>query len=181
MKFGKLIYRFIIGTVRSSNTIGHPRKSVSSEPLCAPGVLLEGQAIEIHDGDTVDVLLSGNSVRIRLAAIDCPERDQSWGNVAREELSRLIVGRTLYLETYGTDPHGRQLATIYVMQGTELINVNEQMVMRGHAWVMRLYYGCLSRSRQHQLNRLERWAKSKHVGLWKFENPIPPWQWRKTG
>jgi endonuclease YncB( thermonuclease family) len=29
------------------------------------------------------------------------------------------------------------------------------------------------------LNQLERWAKSKRVGLWKTDNPIPPWKWRK--
>ena len=60
-------------------------------------------------------------------------------------------------------------------------NVNERMVTLGHAWVMRMYYDHLPKSRQQKLNQLERWAKSKRVGLWKTDNPIPPWQWRQLG
>ncbi|PCI06627.1 MAG: hypothetical protein COB77_06505, partial [Gammaproteobacteria bacterium] len=61
-----------------------------------------------------------------------------------------------------------------------ITNVNERMVTLGHAWVMRRYYGHLSNKRKNQLNRLERWAKLKKVGLWKQLNPIPPWKWRHS-
>ncbi len=43
---------------------------------------------------------------------------------------------------------------------------------------MRRFYDHLPKDRQDQLNRLERWARSKKVGLWKTPNPIPPWKWR---
>jgi hypothetical protein len=36
-----------------------------------------------------------------------------------------------------------------------------------------------ARPRQQKLNKLEQWAKSKCVGLWKTGNPIPPWKMRK--
>jgi endonuclease YncB( thermonuclease family) len=53
------------------------------------------------------------------------------------------------------------------------------MVTLGHAWVMRKYYGHLPKHRQAQLNKLEHWAKSKRVGLWKAPDPEPPWNWRQ--
>lgn len=134
----------------------------------------------VLDGDTVLVSGSGSKIKIRLDAIDCPEDNQPWGEEAKYALVRMIGGRTVYLETHGLDRYGRTLAVIYVMDGAELTNVNEQMVMLGHAWVMgKVFYQHLSKSRQHQLRLLGRWAKSKRVGLWKTENPIPPWEWRQ--
>ena len=70
---------------------------------------------------------------------------------------------------------------IYVQHGhgSEWMNVNERMVTLGHAWVMRRFYNHLPKDRQQKLNRLERWARSKMVGLWQTPDPIPPWMWRK--
>lgn len=131
------------------------------------------------DGDTVDVSWpNGEVVRIRLTAIDCPEDGQEWGDIATYGLVKLIGGRVVYLERDGIDFYGRTLATIYVEEECELINVNEKMVARGHAWVLRQFRTNLSDSRKDQLDRLEEWARSKRVGLWKAECPIPPWEWR---
>ena len=142
--------------------------------------LMKAKVEYIMDGDTVVVFGDSFKLKIRLDAIDCPEDDQPYGGDAKSALIRLIGGRTVYLETHGLDLFGRTLAVIYVMEGAELINVNEQMVMLGHAWVMgKHYYQHLTKSRQHQLRLLARWSKSKKLGLWKTENPIPPWEWRQ--
>ncbi|RKZ66687.1 MAG: hypothetical protein DRQ48_10570 [Gammaproteobacteria bacterium] len=95
---------------------------------------------------------------------------------------KLIGGKTVQLEAHGTDVHGRTLGTLFVhlREKGEWQNVNERMVTLGHAWVMRLFYDHLPKSRQQKLNQLERWAKSKRVGLWKTTNPVPPWKWRKS-
>jgi len=134
----------------------------------------------VIDGDTVNVSNFGSEMRIRLDSIDCPEDGQPWGTIAKAGLIKLIGGRDVYIEEHGIDDYGRTLATIY-LEGdidSEWINVNERMVMLGHAWVMRQHYDHLPKSRQDQLNKLEKWARSKRVGLWKTSNPIPPWQWR---
>ncbi len=120
-------------------------------------------------------------MKVRLDSIDCPEDGQHWGDIAAYGLIKLVGGKTVHLEEHGIDPYGRTLATIYVRQsdGDAWQNVNERMVTLGHAWVMRRYYDHLPNDRQTKLNRLEAWAKSKKVGLWKTENPIPPWKWRQ--
>jgi endonuclease YncB( thermonuclease family) len=70
---------------------------------------------------------------------------------------------------------------VFVHQGpdTKPINVNERMVTLGHAWVLPRDCDQLSEDRRRQLNRLEAWAKSKQVGLWRTSNPLPPRQWRR--
>jgi endonuclease YncB( thermonuclease family) len=134
----------------------------------------------VIDGDTVVVAKGWGRIKIRLDSIDCPENGQPWGDTAKYGLVKLIGGRKVKLEEHGQDHHGRTLATLYVQRGAgpDWINVNERMVTLGHAWVMRRFYTHLPKSRQDQLNRLERWARSKRVGLWRTANPTPPWKWR---
>jgi endonuclease YncB( thermonuclease family) len=150
--------------------------TVKEQIECLPSFDVE----QIIDGDTVIVSNTWNEVKIRLDSIDCPEDDQHWGDTATYGLIKLIGGREVRIEEHGQDHYGRTLATIYVRQGAraEWMNVNERMVTLGHAWVMRRFYGHLPNDRKSQLNRLERWARSKRVGLWKTPNPIPPWKWR---
>jgi endonuclease YncB( thermonuclease family) len=135
----------------------------------------------VIDGDTVIVSSTWRNTTIRLDSIDCPEDGQPWGNVATAGLIKMIGGRRIRLEKHGNDHYGRLLATIYVQdkRGSEWLNVNEKMVVKGHAWVMRKYFNHLSEARKETLIRLERWARMKKVGLWSTSNPIPPWKWRK--
>jgi micrococcal nuclease len=124
-----------------------------------------------------------SEIRIRLDSIDCPEDGQYWGDTATYGLIKLIGGRRVHLEIHGLDSHGRTLATIYVRHEDrgEWTNVNERMITLGHAWVMRKFYDHLPRDRQDKLNRLENWARSRKVGLWRAQSPIPPWRWRNAG
>ncbi|UGY08642.1 thermonuclease family protein [Phyllobacterium pellucidum] len=150
----------------------------------AAKALIEGfpkaKVMFVIDGDTVIVTKGWDKIKIRLDSIDCPEDGQHWGDTATYGLKKLVNGRNVHLEVHGIDCHGRTLATIYVQSasGEEWINVNERMVTLGHAWVMRRFYDHLPKDRQGKLNRLEHWARSKKVGLWRTQNPIPPWQWR---
>jgi micrococcal nuclease len=165
-------------TIRS---VINPRRPREIQPSQSSDRLTEVQVKRVIDGDTIDVRTSnGDIIRVRLDAIDCPEDGQEWGNKATIGLIQLVGGRWVYLELHGTDNYGRTLATVYVMDGSELINVNEQMVRCGHAWVEHMYTDHLSKNRRRQLIKLERWAKAKPVGLWKLENSIPPWEWRNN-
>lgn len=134
----------------------------------------------VIDGDTIIVGDAWNKFKVRLYAIDCPEDGQPWGDTAKFGLIRLIGGRKIRIESHGYDKYERMLATVYVKNNSdnEWINVNAKMVVCGHAWVMRRFYKHLPKDRQNDLNSKESWAKSKKVGLWKTENPTPPWKWR---
>jgi endonuclease YncB( thermonuclease family) len=135
----------------------------------------------VIDGDTVIVSSTWRKTKVRLDSIDCPEDGQPWGDVAAAGLIKMIGGRRVRLEEHGEDRYGRLLATIYVRDSrdSEWLNVNEKMVVKGHAWVMRKYFDHLPATRKETLIRLERWARMKKVGLWNTSNPIPPWRWRR--
>ena len=152
--------------------ISNPKQNITNLPRY--------KVEHVIDGDTAVVSSFSNKLKIRMDSIDCPEDGQDWGDIAKAGLIKLIGGRHVYLEEHGTDRYERMLTTLYVSQEneSEWINVNERMVTLGHAWVMRAYYKHLPKHRQDKLNKLESWAKSKKVGLWKSPNPVPPWNWR---
>ena len=134
----------------------------------------------VIDGDTVIVSNAWKITKIRLDSIDCPENGQHWGDIATAGLIKIIGGKRIRIEAHGNDHYGRLLATLYVQNEHrhEWVNVNESMVIKGHAWVMRKYYDHLPKDRRDNLTHLEKWARIKKVGLWKTPNPIPPWKWR---
>jgi endonuclease YncB( thermonuclease family) len=159
-----------------------PKLQSGSTLNIPPGHYFTARVARVIDGDTVDVTTKGRRIRIRLDSIDCPEDGQDWGDVATHGLIKLIGGKSVSLQYHGLDHHGRTLATIYLSQdrGAQMVNVNERMVALGHAWVMRQFYNHLPRDRQVSLNRIEAWARSKKVGLWRVANPTPPWKWRQS-
>lgn len=173
---------------RSSTAAVAVESPIKKMALCETAVkqLIEtfpkARVAHVIDGDTVIVERGWCRTKIRLDSIDCPEDGQHWGDTAAYGLIKLIGGKRIHLEEHGLDSRGRTLATIYVRSptGNEWLNVNEKMVTLGHAWVMRRYYDHLPSDRQARLNRLEQWARTRRVGLWRNENPLPPWQWRRN-
>ena len=53
------------------------------------------------------------------------------------------------------------------------LDVSEEQVRRGMAWVYRTY------SKDPQLLRLEADAREARLGLWADATPVPPWEWRR--
>ena len=135
----------------------------------------------VIDGDTVIVTNKSSLKKIRLDSIDCPEDGQEWGDIATWGLIKLIGGRKIAYETHDIDRYGRSVATIYTRgeYGKGWVNVNARMVLLGHAWVMRGNYHHLTEARKDELNRMERWARNRKIGLWSGKDPTPPWLWRR--
>ena len=88
---------------------------------------------QIIDGDTFDAPIG----RIRLADIDAPELSEPGGYEAKEALTYLILGKTVYIDIddiYGTDIYGRIVAIVYIRyNSTHLLNVNKWLVDNGYA------------------------------------------------
>lgn len=88
----------------------------------------------VIDGDTFNTTLPTG---VRLADIDAPESYETGYQAAKDYLTGLIGGRTVYLDiddVYGTDVYGRWVAVAYVRYNdTHLLNVNQAMLDGGHA------------------------------------------------
>ena len=89
------------------------------------------RVVQVIDGDTIDVNLNGEQVRVRYVGVNTPERDQSCYSEARAANSSMVSGQnvTLLRDTSDTDQYGRLLRYVYV--GDTF--VNEQLVRDGWA------------------------------------------------
>ncbi|MDB0284727.1 nuclease, partial [Acinetobacter baumannii] len=121
------------------------------------------KVVGVTDGDTITVLdAQKNQVRIRLANIDAPEKNQPFGSRSKQALSDLVFNKYVYIKESGFDKHNRMIAT--VMKGNDPIN--RIMVKDGFAWAYKEYLN------DPIILNLETYAKKNRVGLWQDPNPI---------
>lgn len=157
MKRNTLFCLFIL-VILSCNS--HERKSASQT----------GQVTHIVDGDTYDVLLDGQQVRIRMDGIDAPERGQDYYKISKEYLGELCMEQEVRVVGTKKDGWGRLIAKTYNQSNQEL---GELMVKAGMAWHFKKY------SEDATLSALEIEAREARLGLWSIDNPTPPWEKRK--
>lgn len=146
--------------------------ALASEPV---------RVVRVLDGDTIEVLTqSRQTLRVRLANIDAPERSQPYGNVARQALAKLIHGQTVNLDRASVDHYGRTIGLIHVTDPEcratpcPAINVSTRLVQQGYAWVYTRY------NNDRQLPAIEQAARAGRAGLWKDPAPVAPWSYRRA-
>lgn len=125
--------------------------------------------VKVIDGDTYKVLLNGKLQNVRLMNVDAPELDQYFGKAARDSVAKLIQGSVIALELHSSDIYGRTLVTA-TFKGMSLDSL---LIAKGWAWFYPSY------SKNIDLKYCEAAAKLKGLGLWRCEQIVPPWIWRK--
>ena len=107
----------------------------SSSPT--PSALEEAFVVNVVDGDTIDVLMGGQELRVRYIGIDTPETVnpqrplECFGREASEQNRELVEGKTVGLErdVSETDRFGRLLR--YVWANGEMVNAT--LIEEGYA------------------------------------------------
>ena len=117
------------------------------------------------DGDTI---VMEDNTHIRLAEIDCLELSQPHGLEAKQFVENLILGRRVKLVIKGSDKYKRKIAEIYLND----VWINEVIVKNGMAYVYRRYGS-------RKLYNEEQEAKRNKIGLWAYDDVIPPFIWRE--
>ena len=88
----------------------------------------------VTDGDTFETTSEGT---IRLADIDATEYDEYGYQSAKDFLTSLIYGKTVYLDIddiYRTGTYGRLVCVVYVQyNSTHYLNVNKALIVEGYA------------------------------------------------
>lgn len=130
---------------------------------------LVGKVIAIADGDTFTMLVDKTSVKIRLHGIDCPEKAQDFGNVAKQYLSDLIFGKTVSVVNMDTDRYGRTIGMVSI----DSVNVNEALLKAGLAWHYTYY------DKNPLWAIMEVTARKEQKGLWAMAEPVAPWEFRR--
>lgn len=133
---------------------------------------IKGKVVAVADGDTFTLLVNGSrQQKIRLHGIDCPEKRQDFGQVAKDFTSKQVFGKTITVKPTDTDRYGRTIA-IVLLPGQ--VSLNELLLKNGLAWHYTQY------DKNSQWKKLEQSARNNKVGLWQQPNAVAPWTFRHT-
>jgi len=133
-----------------------------------------GKVVGVKDGDTV-VILDEKNVQhtVRVADIDCPEKNQPFGKKAKWFTSDEIFAKEVTIQVKDPnnprDKYGRIIG--YVLYDCK--NLSHELLNEGLAWHYKYY------SDDAYMASLEKKAIKNKRGLWVEPNPINPYQWRK--
>ncbi len=137
---------------------------------------LTGKVVKITDVDTLYVLDANNKQhKIRLAGIDAPERKQAYGLASRKHLASIVAGKQVTVEYEKRDRYGRIVGKV-LLDG---MDVCLEQVKAGFAWHYKKYQHEQSLEDQRLYADAENKARYERLGLWRENNPNPPWEYRR--
>jgi endonuclease YncB( thermonuclease family) len=132
--------------------------------------VISGKVMSVIDGNTVVVITEDQSTyKIMLHGIDCPELGQDYGDVAKRFLERLLLDKPVTAEMKGKDRWGTRLGVIIIDGDTD---PRHALLKEGLAWTAEV-------NPIPELEGLKEKARAKGKGLWKQDNPMPPWTFRR--
>jgi len=162
---------------------------VAVQGAAADSVRLDGHVVGITDGDTITVLdAEKRQHKIRLAAIDAPERGQPGGQRSKESLSGLVYEQSVRVEWHKRDRFDRIVGKVWVASPDSTyrgqpdcpltLDAGLAQITMGRAWWFRKYADEQSPEDRARYLFAEKEARSKKVGLWRDGTAVPPWEWR---
>lgn len=132
-----------------------------------------GTVVKVIDGDSLKIYRSGKEYEIRLYGIDTPEYRQPYSNKAKQFTRRLVFRQNVTVEEKDTDRYGRIVAIVQC-RGKLL---NRELVREGLAWYYPRY--CRDQPLCGELQSLEQAARKYRRGIWRDDDPIAPWDWKR--
>lgn len=142
--------------------------------------VIEGVVTKVSDGDTIQVTDQlGTKVKVRLYGIDAPETakgkkpGQPYGEESFQALRKKVDRQRVRLDVMDIDKYKRLVSIVWLSNR----NINREMISDGAAWAYRKY---LDRAYASEWTSNEEQARKAGMGLWRQNNPQPPWDFRKV-
>lgn len=138
---------------------------------------LNGKVVGVADGDTITVLDSNNTQhKIRLQGIDAPEKAQAYGQKSKQSLYQMVHGKFVSVEFEKKDKYGRTVGKVS-LNGTDICL---EQIKLGMAWHYKQYKSDQPKEDRVTYEQGEQLARTQSLGIWKEQNPIPPWEFRSN-
>ena len=120
---------------------------------------------------------------VQLMAIDSPDNKQPYASASKQNLSRLVLDKTVRIEILVSGGNGSVIGKIWVAPADcpacgETLDAAMAQLTRGLAWYSLESSNGLSEEDRGRYEFAEYEAKARRTGLWAQSNPVPPWEWR---
>lgn len=134
------------------------------------GNVLNGKVTSVIDGNTFEMLAEDNeSYKIMLFGVDSPELGQEFGEKAKKFLEKMILNKKVNVSIQGKDRWGNRLGIVLIEGMTD---PRYNLLEAGLAWTA-------EREPIQDLEAIKEKAREKGKGLWKEQDPTPPWIYRR--
>ncbi|HEB7556471.1 TPA: thermonuclease family protein, partial [Campylobacter coli] len=127
----------------------------------------KAQVIRVIDGDTIEISTNNKTSKIRFFGIDAPELKQNFGKQSKAALEKILKDKEVYIFSKNKDNYGRIVAIVKLKD----VDINQFLVSQGYAWADTYYTNAYIKEQEK--------AQKNKLGLWKDDNPIEPYKWRK--
>lgn len=145
--------------------------------LPALGNDINGRVIGVTDGDTIRLLTRDHTLyKIRLAGIDAPEKNQAFGQRSKQALSECAIDKEARIDANKTDRYGRTVGKV-IVNG---VDCNLRQIKLGMAWHYKKYESEQDVEDRSLYAQAEYLAQRDRLGLWAEQQPIAPWDYRKS-
>ena len=127
----------------------------------------------VSDGDTLIVQdASGSQYTVNLYGVDAPERGQLFSDTARRFTASLALREKIILPIQPPAEKEPVICDVILPDGG---NLGERLIQEGWAW-----WDCDGCPDRPALGELQAIAKDRRKGVWRQENPTPPWEYRQA-
>jgi endonuclease YncB( thermonuclease family) len=132
--------------------------------------VMHGKVRDVIDGNTLMIVTFENEeYKVLLHGIDSPDPGQEYAAQAKTLLEKLLLNKSVTITMKGKDRLGNRLGEIHV---DGAVDARHELVKAGLAWTS-------EKSPNPELEQLKEEARRNNIGLWKDENPTPPWVYRR--
>ena len=172
---GWIVHRVMLP---SSTAVATKSPSVSNPAVAMPELpnRFSATVVGITDGDTIVVADSaGRQESIRLAGIDAPEHDQSFGAQSTQYLASLVSGKNVTLECENERSYGRMICKVLLPSGEDACL---DQVKAGMAWHYKQYEDQQGAADRDAYAAAECAAMKSKTGLWSDPHPEQPQDFR---
>jgi micrococcal nuclease len=139
-----------------------------------PKFIISGKVENIIDAGTLLLDLPDHNMKmtLQLYGVEPPEARQPCGMKAFALQKRKLLGKNVTVEIYEKTP-SNQMISIVRYNGR---SINRDMIAEGWAWAVKTG---LDAGIDAELAAAEGEARKAHRGVWRQQNPEPPWEFRK--
>jgi len=136
--------------------------------------------VKCYDADTCTFKKDGQAIKVRFKDVDSPEVNpkQRFGKEAKDQVIMFFKthSKKITVTCDNKRSYNRQVCDIDV----DGVNVQEWVVLNGLAWDA---YDVENPKKYNyskgKYQSLQNYAKLNNKGLWKHDNPLKPWNFRK--
>ena len=130
-----------------------------------------GTVVKMMDADIMTIRDDrGIEFVIHLKGVDCPDSGQAFYNDAREMVESYCKDKKLTVLCDSSDLYGRTFAEVKLPDGRSL---SKELLRFGYAWHYKRY------NKEPEMAQIESDARTMRRGLWQYDNPVPPWVFRR--